>query len=663
MARSAFKAGYELFGQEQYYPAIDSFKIAIIDTSYPLLDYSYFYIAKAYQKKFDFDKAIEVYQIVLKYFPNSVCIPKSLFGVAECQRFSENYEEAARNYRNFIAQFPGHESVPEARFRLGNCLENIGNNEDAARVYRNLDLIHPDSYFAEKALEQLDKLAKQSTLAVYEAPAASIYNLGVKYFKNKNYTKAKEYFTRLTKFYKKSSFYDESLLMLGRVFLRKDQTNLAITYLKKSINQNKDAKPEAMYYLARAHGYLDEQNSAINILEKLAIRYPNSHLADEALYYIGYFQAELENPDKAANAYSRLVLSYPNSSYFDEAVWHTGNMHYKNGDYLAAYEIFRQALKLPAKTSSDRLLYWAGKCAGKIGDQDEAVSIFKTTVKRFEHSYYGYRAREELGKLNVPTKPIGITPVAQIIEKISGETPETVSHQEKYLELLALKMADEAAEEATFIEAKVPMSEKDKVRIAKYHAYIMKGQFSKPIQFADKKIQEAMLSSRLDELDPRLWKFSYPRGYWSYVDKYSKMHDLDPYLVYAVIREESRFKSRALSHSWAHGLMQIIPSTGRIICRKLGISYARWKMYEPRVNIQMGVWYLADLIKRFDGNIELAVAGYNGGPGRVKRWTKKYKELDMDEFIEDIPLRETRNYVKKVMKSYYGYKRTYSGGG
>jgi soluble lytic murein transglycosylase len=77
----------------------------------------------------------------------------------------------------------------------------------------------------------------------------------------------------------------------------------------------------------------------------------------------------------------------------------------------------------------------------------------------------------------------------------------------------------------------------------------------------------------------------------------------------------------------------------------------------------MGTYYLANLIKRFDGNVALALAGYNGGPVRVRRWTKKYPDgIDIDEFIEDIPLRETRYYVKQVMKSYYGYKRTYSGG-
>jgi soluble lytic murein transglycosylase len=146
------------------------------------------------------------------------------------------------------------------------------------------------------------------------------------------------------------------------------------------------------------------------------------------------------------------------------------------------------------------------------------------------------------------------------------------------------------------------------------------------------------------------------------VEKYAKQYGLDPYLVYAVIREESRFKSRALSRSFAYGLMQIIPSTGRKISRDLGLRYSRWKMYNPRVNIQMGVYYLAVLIERFDGNVSLALAGYNGGPNRVNKLMKKYPEFDIDEFVEDIPLSETRNYVKKVMKSYYGYKRTYSGG-
>ena len=661
-ARGAFKKGHELFEAGEYYAAIDNFKFAIVDTSYPLLDYSYYYTATAYQKKYNYERAIKVYRIVIKYFPDSVLAAKSAFAIGECQRALANYEEAIQAYRSFISRFPRHESVPHARFRLGNSLEELGKNIEAARVYRNLDLAHSQSYFAEKAIERLDQLAKRSSLAGYEAPAASIYNLGVKYFKKRNLTRAKEYFTRLTKFYKRSSFYDEALLMLGRVYLRKGKTNSAIKYFKKTINLDKDSKPEAMYYLARSYGYLDSPEAAIRTLEKLVASYPRSHSADEALYYIAFYQNELDNPEEATKAYSKLVKTYPSSTYYNDVLWRIGNMYCQKGDYQAAYEHFKPVLRLPPGKASDRLLFWAGKCAEKIGRRDAAIAAYKTTLARYEHSYYGYRARQELEKQKVHIRPLAITPVAQIVERISESSPLAVSHEEKYRELLAIDMMDEAVEEASFLVETVPLSEKDHARIAKYHAYIMKGKYSKPIQFADKKINEAMLAGSLAKVDPRLWKFSYPRGYWKYVEKFAKRNNLDPHLVYAVIREESRFKSRALSRSWAHGLMQIIPSTGRIIARKLGLSYSRWGMYQPRTNIQMGAWYLASLIKRFDGNVELALAGYNGGPVRVKRWKKKNPHYDIDEFVENIPIRETRNYVKKVMKSFYGYKRTYSGG-
>jgi soluble lytic murein transglycosylase len=390
--------------------------------------------------------------------------------------------------------------------------------------------------------------------------------------------------------------------------------------------------------------------------------FPNSHIADDALYYIGSYYRKQHDLEKASRAYDKLVSSYFNSDLFSEALWCIGNIYYKQGKYEEAYKNLSRAFELPAEKASDRLIFWTAKCAEKIGEKDKAVAAYKATISRYDHSYYGYRAREELNKYGIRIKANSVPDVSEIVLEIDPDSAETAGHKEKYDELLALGLGEEAAEEASFLEEKVPLSKKDKVRLAKYHAYVMKGKFAKPIWFADRKIEEAMLSGSLSQIEPRLWRFSYPRGYWKYVEKYSKQYGLDPHLTYAVIREESRFKSRALSRSWAHGLMQIIPSTGRRICRALGIRYSRWKMYNPRVNIWMGTYYLAGLIERFDGNVPLALAGYNGGPVRVEKWLKKYKELDIDEFVEDIPLRETRNYVKKVLKSYYGYKRTYSGG-
>jgi soluble lytic murein transglycosylase len=662
-AREAFKEGHALLQEGKYNAAITSFKLVVKDASYPLNDYAYFYTGKAYQKREYPDYAITVYKILTKHYENSILVPKALFRIAECRAQLKKYDQAIQTLRELIVKSPKHKLIPETRYQLGINLEKTGKYEEAARVYRNLDLLHPKSDFAEKSIGRLDRLAKQSPLAIYEAPAASIYNLGIKYFRKRNYTRSKEYFTRLTKFYKKSSFYDEALMMLGRIFLRKGSLNKAARYFKKSINSNKDSKPEAMLYLSLTYGYLDSPKAAIFTLEKIINRYPNHHAADDALYYIGRFHRQSDSTKEATHAYERLVAAYPNSELFPDALWLVGNFAYKEGTYRKAYEHFSQAFDLPPAKASDRLFFWAGKCADKIGDKKKAIAAYKATISDYDHSYYAYRAREELRKYGISIKANVAPKASEGLGLINGETPEIASHEEKYRELIALGLGEEAAEEAEFIAEKVPENKKGKANIAKYHAYIMKGKFAKPIWYADRKINEAMLSGNLSQVNPRLWRFSYPRGYWKYVNKYSKKYDLDPFLVYAVIREESRFKSRALSRSWAHGLMQIIPSTGRNICRALGMRYSRWKLYNPRVNIQMGTYYLAKLIKRFDGNVSYALAGYNGGPVRVKRWIKQYNhKVDIDEFIEDIPLRETRNYVKKVMKSYYGYKRTYSDG-
>jgi soluble lytic murein transglycosylase len=617
----------------------------------------------AYEKKNRYAEAASVYEIIDRYFKNSILAPGSLYGLARCRSSQKQFAQANADLRRLISQYPKDALVPQARYLIGLNLEKMGDFVEAARVYRNIDLAHSNSDFAEKALERLDWLAKKKHLAGYEAPAATIYNLGIKYFQKRNYTKARGYFTRLTKFYRKSSFYDEAVFMLGRIYLRRGKLSLATRYFKKAINLNRDSKPQAMFYLALTYSYLGSPQATNYTLEKLVSMYPNSSSADSALYYLGRFYKNDDETQKALVCYEKLASYYPHSEYFAEALWNIGNIYFKQGKYQKAYEHFSAAFKLPADRSSDKLTFWTGKCAQKAGLNKEAISAYKLTISRHDHSYYGYRAREELKKLGIEVK-INATPkIADEIEEINGSSPETANHEAKYRELLAVGLGDEAAKEASFLVEKVPLSKKDKARIAHYHALIMKGRFARPIEFAEKKIDAATMAGALESVDPRLWRFSYPRGFNSYVEKYSKMYGLDPYLTYAVIREESRFKSRALSRSWAHGLMQIIPSTGRKLSSLLGIRYSRWKLYNPRVNIQMGTYYLANLIKRFDGNVALALAGYNGGPVRVRRWTKKYPDdIDIDVFIEDIPLRETRYYVKKVLKSYYGYKRTYSGG-
>jgi len=152
----------------------------------------------------------------------------------------------------------------------------------------------------------------------------------------------------------------------------------------------------------------------------------------------------------------------------------------------------------------------------------------------------------------------------------------------------------------------------------------------------------------------------YPLKYHNYVVYYAKEYGVDPYLIFAVIKVESNFKSDAISSKNAIGLMQILPDTGRWIANKVGIkNYSDDMLFEPKYNIQMGTWYLTYLLKTFNGNIQLAVAAYNGGSGNVDAWLKDKRFSKDGKQLHAVPYPETNRYIKKVLAVYQMYKFIY----
>jgi soluble lytic murein transglycosylase len=154
----------------------------------------------------------------------------------------------------------------------------------------------------------------------------------------------------------------------------------------------------------------------------------------------------------------------------------------------------------------------------------------------------------------------------------------------------------------------------------------------------------------------------YPLQYWEGIRRYATAHDLDPYLVAALIGQESTFDPAIRSAANAWGLMQVIPSTGRRLARALGIRRFRTAMLtQPDTNIRLGTLYFSRLVDQF-GAVHLALASYNAGESRVVRWIAERPGLERDEFIDDIPFPETQNYVKRVLGTAEDYRALYGSG-
>lgn len=156
----------------------------------------------------------------------------------------------------------------------------------------------------------------------------------------------------------------------------------------------------------------------------------------------------------------------------------------------------------------------------------------------------------------------------------------------------------------------------------------------------------------------------YPIKYGSQIEKYSKEYNLDPYMVLSVIKAESNFKSEAKSSREACGLMQITPKTAEWASNEMKLQdYNIEKLYDPEFNIRMGCWYLAELLKEFNGDTELMLAAYNGGRGNVNKWLKDPQYSKDGKNLSYIPFKETDQYIKRVKTNYKIYNFLYKGKG
>jgi soluble lytic murein transglycosylase len=151
----------------------------------------------------------------------------------------------------------------------------------------------------------------------------------------------------------------------------------------------------------------------------------------------------------------------------------------------------------------------------------------------------------------------------------------------------------------------------------------------------------------------------FPIDYWPLIRRYSNEHQLDPYVVAALIAQESTFTADVKSAANAYGLMQLLPSTGRQYAKLLHLPrFSVGMLTTAEANIKMGTAYFADLIKQF-GGLHFALATYNAGPSRIAKWIAAKPGLERDEFIDDIPFPETQNYVKRILGTAEDYRRLY----
>ncbi|GAG61818.1 unnamed protein product, partial [marine sediment metagenome] len=250
-----------------------------------------------------------------------------------------------------------------------------------------------------------------------------------------------------------------------------------------------------------------------------------------------------------------------------------------------------------------------------------------------------------------------IPDVYSILEDDSYNEDGQVGHLNKATELLKLEFLSSASLE---IEAGSSEIEENPTGILEISTlFLQSNDYANSIRIIYKNFSR--LKSRLNEpyID-YLYYLYYPYGYKKLVLKYSNTYNLNPLFTLAIIRQESSFMPDAGSYAGAQGLLQIIPSTGKSIANQIGLeNFNDSMLLDPEISINMGTFYLRQQLDNFNQSKIYCLGAYNGGPGAMSDWISRWGDKDTEEFIENIPYNETRDYIKKVMGNYYFYQMLY----
>ncbi len=430
--------------------------------------------------------------------------------------------------------------------------------------------------------------------------------------------------------------------------------------------QSSELAPKALSLLGYSQSLTSAREAKQTYL-KLANLYPGSALADDALFSAGESAQRSDQSDEAAALFVRLVNEYPNSEFAGEALFHLFGLYARNEQSEVALEFLDEAMQRYAFADDsyevERASYWRARFEQKRGEKAEAAQGFERLARAHPVSYYGLLAREQLLALE-PQK------AAALAEQL--ESPG----DGRDLFPLSLGQLVNDKQFATAVElARLGLTDQmlsvlnsfDRSKLTEPSLKAMAallstaGEFRLGHQLARLWMKRSV-SGAIDADSDATFRIAYPLAYRDLIVEHSQSAaQLDPDLLQALMREESALDAKVLSWAGAYGLCQLMPRTAAGVAASLKIRRPTGaQLFDPSLNIRLGAKYLSTLVKRFGGVKPFAIASYNAGEAAVDRWRRERPTTELDQWIEDIPLQETRGYVKRVLRSYNTYKLLYA---
>lgn len=539
------------------------------------------------------------------------------------------------------------------RYALGRAYQVAGQTGQAASLYRGIYTQQPLTNEAVQARQQLQAMGEALTAAQRKVHADQLFDA-------KHYLEAAEEYHSIQREDATLSQADKDALTIYAA--------VCDYKLKRSGRREVEGLPATkddsgalkMYLLAELSRSEGDRGRHDALITQMVSQYPASRWLEEALYSGGNMYLLLHDPEQAIYHYALLTKLFPTSSYAPSAHWRTAWMNYRQRHYADAARLMEEQIeRYPGGQEIPSAVYWRAR----IYEDEErnlpaAAAFYRALSATYTNYFYAGLARQRLNVLG--TQPVITSGVLAGVRRpetpeLTGELPEDDPHLIK-----ARLLANASLNEYIGPEIQASPTAGEWGALGQAEIYASYGEVTRSLQ-SMKHSGISFFALPMDQVPLVYWRLLFPKPFWDGLVANSQANGLDPYLVASLIRQESEFNAGAVSRANAYGLMQLLPSVGKSIAKKRGLKgFSAGQLLVPAVNLQLGTINLREVLDRFGGQPEYALAAYNAGDVPVRQWMSSSDYKDTAEFVESIPYTETREYVQAILRNREMYRALYA---
>ncbi|MFN8627299.1 MAG: transglycosylase SLT domain-containing protein [Candidatus Binatia bacterium] len=653
--RAAFARAYTHWRHGEHAVALPTFT-TLVDAYPELADYALYFVGTIAAERMDNATATTAFARLLADYPQSVKAPAAALGIGKVLLRTERVD-VARRYLETALSAPDTATADGARLALAEADERLGNPNAAYAAYMAVRRASPGSSLGRAAADRA--LALRTRHPDLMPTGAALLSEAKLLLAEHDYRAAEHAAEELL-------VHPEGVELAAVWRVQADaaygrgEVDASLAQLRALVDRypSSEEAPGALLRLASVRWNRDQDDAALTAFAEFQRRYPEDHRIGEAIYATGRIHQSAGRDDRALDSFAALVMRYPGSKFADDARWRIGWIRYVSADWPAAADAFARLARVSTSAQvRSGARYWEARALERDGHVAAARDRYEQLLTTEPTDYYAMWAERRMAASAAPLlAPDGASKTTAALADTAaaamavGPPPIDTFHFGRWEELKAAGVFTLARDELKAVEHE----RADDVAVMRYllRAYPAVDGFAAAQRLLGR------LGGAADLPDAARQRVLYPLAFWTIVTHAAASHALDPFLVEAVMRQESRFDPQAQSPAQAYGLMQLLPQTATRVAAN-GRTVAPAALVEPELNIDLGTRYLTQLLDRYAGNVLKALAAYNGGEGAVGKWERRFGDLDLDEFVESISYRETRDYVKRVMTNYRAYRRLY----